>query len=279
MTRSIPELARSAERLRFRIAWHQGGDRARLVALRAELLERAPFHPLALNFRAREALPETFLGPPPPELAELGAAWLRDDLEGVLREARAIEHPRARLVLKQLGEDVELAGDTVDVLAAMGKPIDALAANPLYGTAQILAAQTAEARGEPLFRIPLLAPVRRVEGRLELPTNISDRACSAWSAWNRAVSGPLNDELPPGSAGHRALLEAWRAGEDAAPGFREDPNLEIRRLDRLERARLLEAYEWSCGLNVSNAGAFRTWAAKNPKALRRLWTEGLRKLS
>ena len=77
----IPALARAAERLRFRAAWHQGADDARLAALRAELLERNPWHPIALNFRARAALPETFLPPPEPELAPLGVAFLRDDLD------------------------------------------------------------------------------------------------------------------------------------------------------------------------------------------------------
>ncbi|HJN74990.1 MAG TPA: hypothetical protein QGF58_13765 [Myxococcota bacterium] len=291
----IPALARAAERLRFRAAWHQGADDARLAALRAELLERNPWHPIALNFRARAALPETFLPPPEPELAPLGVAFLRDDLDEVRRLATASKTPRARLALAQValsrGEVVDLdCDDTVDVLvvrAAMKRAVgdlpgslalaaEALTANPLYGTARVLLAEVNEAQGSTLIRLPLMAPVERTNGRLVHTRNLSDGARAAWTAWNRAVSSPGNGELPPGSAGHRALLEAWRARPQTAPRFREDPNLEIARLDRWEREGLLAAYEWSCGLTRANSEAFRRWAVEGSSSLRRLWREGLR---
>ena len=276
MSLPVPELARATEALRFRLAWHQGGDPARLQALTDELQERSPWHPIALNLRARAALPETFLPPPEPGLAELGAAWLRGDAARVVALAREAGSRRARLVLAQLGEPVEALGDSVEELAAARRPVDALVRNPLYGTARVLLVERARAEGRPMLRLPLVAPVQRREGRLSLPRTLSERAARAWTAWHRAVSSPLNTDLPPGSAGHRALLEAWRAGDEAPARFREDPDPEIRRLDQLDREGLLPAYEWSCGLAPSNAPAFRAWAAQDRGTLRRLWTEGLR---
>ena len=292
---SLPQLARAAERLRFRLAWHQGGHDARLVELRQELLDRNPWHPIALNFRARAALPETFLPPPPADLAGIGEAFLRGDLDEASQRCAASSHAHARLGRAQLavaaGETVEdLDGSTVDVLVgraaqlrargdlegARALAVEALTKNPLYGTARVLLSQVGDELKEPILRVPLLAPVQRSEGALSLPSSLSERSRRAWTAWNRAVSSPLNHDLPPGSAGHRALLDAWRRAGPEAAGLRDDPDTEILRLEAWSDSGLLEAYEWSSGLDQSNAVAFRSWAAQGEDSLRRLWSEGLR---
>jgi hypothetical protein len=75
---------------------------------------------------------------------------------------------------------------------------------------------------------------------------------------------------------HRALLNAWRSQPDEPAFYREDPNTGIEVLDRWERDGLLEAYEWTTGLNFRNVDAFRKWkeGAANG-ALLRFWEAGV----
>jgi len=261
-------LAARAERLRFRIEHRQGGDPERLAGMVRALLNHLPEHPITLNFRARAALPEGTLPRPSRALEPVARDWLRGDVAGALRGARAAaaEGPRARITLGDLlchaGDDegaercYRVADEQLrarglpsaaltarlgrcalrrgEPEAAWGHAAGALAMNPLWGTARVVLAEAARALGTPLLAWP---PV------VDLPPDDPDR--------------------PPGLSTCRAAL--------AAP----DPDRSLATLGRLEREGLLAACLWSVGLSASNAADFRDWRDREAVTLRRFWREGV----
>jgi hypothetical protein len=299
----ISKLLRSVEagRLRERFGLGRTGDQA---AREAELQRRAPWHPTALTLRAREALPETLLGPPPAHLREAALAFQRGRPELALELARAASGPWADVLVGDLSlllgdpSQARLAydraldglGPLADLLARVGRAqleqgrhdqawataADSLVLNPLLGSARQLLEDAASAAGVPTLRLPLRAPVKRTGGRMEATRRLSPRASAAWSAWNRAASSPEAAALPPGSVPHAALLQAWTRTEGRAPRYREHDDLELHTLLRWQEQGLIAAYEWSTGLNPANASAYNEERRKAEKTLRRFWLEGLK---
>ncbi|MCP4809916.1 MAG: hypothetical protein GY913_08220 [Proteobacteria bacterium] len=294
----LPELAREAERLRFRQEWHLPVDPARVVEVQSELLRRHPWHPLALNIRALEVLPETGLPSPGDSLAPAARLFARGDLAGTL--AALVPDPRtddtrARvlLLLGELDQAAALADRANrrlpgrpsllalrgrirlgqgDNRGAWGDAIEALVQNPLHGGARVLLRAAGSATGRKLLRIPLRAPVRPTDDGIEPLQKLSDRALAAWRAWHRA--GASVEDLAPGAASHLALLTAWRGAGGPDERFDESDHT-IQTLDRWQRSGLLTAYEWSTGLTPATAEAFRTWNTSGHEDLRRFWRDGL----
>ena len=300
----IVALARAAERLRFRIHHHLGGDAGRLEGLLADLNQLNPWHPIALNDRARRALPETFPTRPSPAIAPTARAFQRGLFDEALRLSTQVASQDAPALLVQadlqalLGQDalptLEAAADALGhlppvrlrlarahlaagrTMPAFREVCHALARNPLYGTARDTHGQIAKLMGHDRISIPVRSPVRFVAGHPHYPDTLSPRARVAWRAWVSARQEHDRQPLPPGATAHRALLNAWRSQPDEPAFYREEPNTGIEVLDRWERDGLLEAYEWTTGLNFRNADAFRKWkeGAANG-ALLRFWEAGV----
>ncbi len=304
LEKDIVALARRAERLRFRIAHHLAGDPALLEGLLAELAQLNPWHPLAMNDRARRALPETFTPAPGPTIATAARLFLQGRLEEAAEATQGLEDAAlVRCDLECLRGEVDRAEEALEAAAtvfgllppvrvraarlallrgdgdgAWLESSQALADNPLYGTARQLHGQAAAMTKTRRISLPVRSPVRFVEGHAHYPSTLSPRARAAWRAWAQARDLKGTDTVPPGAPAHAALLEAWRQEPEEPPFYREDPNTEIQTLERWEREDLLIAYQWSAGLSSRNAAAFRRWKAGSGDTLLRFWKRGVLQL-
>lgn len=179
-------LAEQYERLRFAIEHQLSVDTRALHALETQLLATAPEHPFALNLRAGRALPETLLPPPPHELRPAARALRDGDLPRALVETtradvsgsavlscamgdllllqgqpkdaeERFQHAYATLgplppLLTRLGRTAELLKNPAD---AWSLTVQALTANPLWGTARWQLRRLGESRGLLLAPLPL----------------------------------------------------------------------------------------------------------------------------
>jgi hypothetical protein len=303
----IVALARTAERLRFRIRHHLGGDAGRLEGLMADLNQLNPWHPIALNDRAERALPETFAPAPSPDIAVAARLFQKGDIEGALGSATAVAAHDAPSLLVQADLQVLQGQDPSAVLdaaiealgplpvvrlrlsrmhLAAGRPkqafqeaAHALAANPVYGSAREAHGLACAGLSKTRVSIPVRSPVRFLAGHAHYPDTLSPRARAAWRAWTSARDSQDVHTTPPGGPAHRALLDAWRAQPDEPAFYREDPNTELKVLDRWDREGVLEAYEWSSGLSFRNADAFRKYKeGADNGALLKFWKSGVLQL-
>lgn len=289
------------ERARFRVLFGLSADRARATQLEQLVLHRAPEHPLVQNHRARLAMPETELPPPPLALSEAARAFLRGRIRQALTLAEAVPGPRAEVMRGDLlllldSPDAAHAferareglGDLPPLLARLarcelnaGAPerahdlcVSALCDNPLLGTARVLLRASLEALKRPWTPIPMRVPVKRSGDRLLLPKGVTEQETEIWRAWWTATLNAPEDEHPPGASAHAALLAQMPTTPISGP-----TGAVLRRVSTLHQADLLPAYQWARGLTSSNAQVFKTWRRHNPAALRRLWTEGVTLLS
>lgn len=303
----IVALARTAERLRFRIRHHLGGDPGRLEGLMADLNQLNPWHPIALNDRAERALPETFAPAPSLDIAPAARLFQQGDIEGALASATTVaaHDPPSLLVqadlMVLLGQNpssvLQRAFEALGPLAvvrlrlsrmhlASGQPkqafaeaAHALASNPVYGSAREAHGLACAGLGHTRVSIPVRSPVRFLAGHAHYPDTLSPRARAAWRAWTGARDGQDLHTVPPSGPAHRALLQAWRAHPDEPAFYREDPNTELKVLDRWDRENVLEAYEWSSGLSFRNAAAFRKYKkGADNGALLKFWKSGVLQL-
>ncbi|MCB9763111.1 MAG: hypothetical protein H6739_25140 [Alphaproteobacteria bacterium] len=237
-------LALRAERLRFRLRYHLGGDPRRLATLVEGLRREVPYHPLVLNIAAWETLPETALPPAETALSPAAEHFRAGRFEEALAAARALGSPAARLaqgdVALHLGRLDEAEGCYQDAARALGPlpplltrhgtvalrredldgawamAVEALVGNPLYGTARRMLVELAELRGGWLVPLPL-----------------------------RVTPGFSEAEV-------RAVRDHWHA-------------------EGLE-----EAAVHVHTLSVERAPDFRRWSLDHPQALRRFFDQGLR---
>ncbi len=300
------QLAQEAERLRFRLAHHLGGDPERLEGLLQQLERRVPHHPVARTARAEAALPETALPGPPPELAGSAEAWLAGDPQAALIAARRAlserDHPRTRTTVGDLcwflGRGEEALGCWESVRARLGplpallvrlgraalkggragealeRAVQALLANPLHGTATILLGHAHRARGREVLPVPLPPQVAQVDGELRLARGLGARSRAAWLAGLEAARAADPGELPPGATAVQVLLATWRALPE---GDRKEQRASwpLQALERWERDRVLETYLWAVGLSAETAHGFRARRDRAAERDRRFWTEGV----
>lgn len=232
-------LAWTVEDLRFRVCYGLPADAHRLRALEEQLEALDPSHPLVLNRKAALALPEHF-PPPEPALTPAALAFRKGEHAAsaeLLRPlaARAVPGAQAALgdVLLALGQaqDAERcyqearsregAGPTVlarlarcrllhdDPRAAAGLSAEALAQNPLYGTARAIREEAAEARRRRL--LPLPAPDRLDPQTKALLERL--RSLGLFEAWRHTATlcpakAPTFREWRD-AGGARALLTLW----------------------------------------------------------------------
>ncbi len=301
------QLAREAERERFRLLHGLGGQPERLEGLLRELEVRVPHHPVARTARGWAALPETALPAPPENLAAAAQAWLDGDLAGA-REAAAtaraeLDHPRTTVTLGDLAWQAGEATLAVrhwrvarGVLGALpplevrlgraafarqrhGEALDhaarALVENPLYGTAAVLLGHVCIAGGGSPIPVPLPPQVRQIDGQLQLSRGLGPRARRVWLRALEAARTAPPDELPPGQTAALTLVATWR--ELPSDGRRADrAEWPLRQLDAWEREGLLDVYLWAVGLDAGNAEAWRGWRQQHTDAVRRFWSEGTR---
>jgi hypothetical protein len=290
-------LVHDFERARFRVLFGLSVDRKRADQLEQQALQRAPEHPLVQNHRARRAMPETDLPPPPADLAPAARSFLRGQIRKALDQTDGIPGARAQVMrgdLMLLLDAPDAAdhfrqarselGDLPPLLARLarcqlnaGDPeqaralcVDALCDNPLLGTARVLLRAALEACKQPWSPIPMRVPVRRSGDRLLLPKNVTDAEAEIWRAWWTATLSAPDEELPPGAGAHAALLASLPGAPLKGPTAGV-----LSRVRALHQAGLLPAYQWSRGLTHTNARAFKLWRRHHPDALRRLWTEGI----
>ena len=242
-------LAWTVEDLRFRVLYGLPADAHRLRILEETFEAEDPTHPLVLNRKAALALPEHFpapdpaLGPAavafrkgeyvsaaellfplarrvPGALTALGDVLLAvgraEEAERRYLEARAKEGP-GPTVLARLARCRLLAGDA---RAAAGLSAEALAQNPLYGTARVVREEAAEARGRRLLALP-------TADRLDPQTKAlleHLRGLGLMEAWRYAATlcpakAPAFREWRDGG-GERQLLALW--GEALEVAEREE---------------------------------------------------------
>jgi tetratricopeptide (TPR) repeat protein len=283
-------LALEAETLRFRLSHHLGGSPKRLKELLAALEFKVPHHPVVRNQHAWLALPETALPAPPPELAAAASAWLAGDVNLALAKAREAsriqEHPRTTTtiadlywslgqrrdavelwqevrdktgplppLLTRLGRAALVAGRTEDALEGA---VQALSANPLYGTAFVLLSHTHRAQGHEILPVPLPNQIRHIDGQLRMVQELGARAETAWLKALEAARNAPPQESPPGRTAASTLTKTWLA---LAPdtGRRDAPaEWPLRALCRWQKAGLLDTYLWAVGLTPLTADLFRT---------------------
>ena len=297
----IVRLARMAERLRFRIDHHLGGDPARLEGLLADLNQLNPWHPVALTDRARRALPETFGPPLPPSIAPCARLFQQGRVDEAAQAAESVPEaalvrvdlallrgdiPRAVSALEEadamLGDIAVVRTRSASVALAQGhfehawsEASRALATNPLYGIARVVHGHVASRTQRQRISLPVRSPVRLEAGHAHYPSTLSPRARAAWRAWAKAREGQDLLTIPPGSVAHAALLAEWRRQPEEPAFYREDPNAEIEALDRWDREGLLAAYQWSTGLSYRNADAYRQWHKTGAAAMLAFWSQGM----
>ena len=243
-------LAWTVEDLRFRVSYGLPADAHRLRILEETFEAEDPTHPLVLNRKAALALPEHFPAPDPAlspaalafrkgeyvaavellfplagrrvpgALAALGDVLLAvgraEEAERRYLEARAKEGP-GPTVLVRLARCRLLAGDA---RAAAGLSAEALAQNPLYGTARAVREESAEARGRRLLALP--TPDRLDPQTKALLEHL--RGLGLMEAWRHAATlcparAPAFREWRDGG-GERQLLALW--GEALEVAEREE---------------------------------------------------------
>jgi hypothetical protein len=296
-------LARQAEQLRFRIDHHLGGDPEDLIKLLQQLEARVAHHAVVRNARAAQALPETVLPAPPPELSAAASAWIAGDAGQALAKGRRAlsdrPHPRTAVTVADLcwatgRPDEALAGweavrselgSLVPLLVRLGRAalvqgrtgealeraVQALGQNPLHGTAFVLLAHTHRARGAETVPVPLPARLAVVDGQLKLARGLGERARRAWTDALKAAREAPPDETPPGRSALHTLLQTWRS-LPVGSAKEQRVSWTVQALDRWERAGVLDSYLWAVGLNPDTAHAFRR--RPTPQARdQRFWTE------
>jgi hypothetical protein len=306
---SLSRLALEVEELQFSRAHGMETNSSRCERLTRLLVEGAPHHPVALNLRARAALPETML----PEAGEItrdiasafaarefsAALALARDLGGLSMEEEGLrEHTVGDLVFLTLGPAeaephfraaIQALGPLAPLLARLGRcalgagdwptarryAVRSLTENPLYGTALVLLFEAAHAEGESLLPIPIQARILTAPDGTRIDPSLSPRGRMAWESWLQARESSDFQERPPERSSTLRLIEAWRAGSDGQLAYSDSPNQELEALDRWERDGLLDAYLWFAGLNPENAHVFRTWRDTQRDSLERFWRHGV----
>jgi tetratricopeptide (TPR) repeat protein len=306
---SLSHLALEVEGLHFSRAHGMETDSNRCERLTRLLMEGAPHHPVALNLRARDALPETMLPESRGALKEVATAFAAGDFAAALDLARELgglsmkeaglrEHTLGDLVFLTRGPAeaephfraaLQALGPLAPLLARLGRcalgtgdwstarryAVRALTENPLYGTALVLLFEAAQAEGESLLPIPIQARIFGTPGGMRVDPSLSPRGRMAWEAWLRARETSDFRERPPERSSTLRLIEVWRAGSDGQLAYSDSPNQELEALDRWERDGLLDAYLWFAGLNHENAAVFRNWRDAHRDTAERFWREGV----
>jgi hypothetical protein len=273
------------------------------------LVEGAPHHPVALNLRARAALPETMLPESGEALRDIASAFAAGDFSAALALARdlgdlsmeeeglreqtlgdlvfltqgpAEAEPHFRTAIQGLGPLAPLlarlgrcALGTGDSPTASRYAVRSLTENPLYGTALVLLFEAAQAEGKTLLPIPIQARIFTAPGGVRVDPSLSPRGRMAWESWLQARETSDFQERPPERSSTLRLIEAWRAGSDGQLAYSDSDNQELEALDRWERDGLLDAYLWFAGLNPENAHVFRTWRDAHRDTAERFWRQGV----
>lgn len=286
------------ERLRFKALWQLGAAPVELERLEREVLLTAPAHPLVMNHRARLALPETELPPPPRGLSGIAKAWLMGDIRAARGLAEKHKGPRIQVIRGDLAlaerahqqalEHYSLAervfGTHPPLLArqarchlslgehqqAKQRVVLALSINPLYGSARTLRWEVGAHAGTKLRPVPLQAPIQVKQGSLFIPKDMDEESQRVWQAW---YQGLLREDptRPPRSLAHEALLSAF-----GSRSIHHEGTQALCELLALWRGQeLLESYQWSMGLNPERAPQFRSWHDLNQDALHRFWDQGI----
>ncbi len=306
---SLARLALEVEELQFYRAHGMETDAGRCDRLTRLLVEGAPHHPVALNLRARRALPETMLPNSRGTLKEVATAFakgdpakaltLAEDLAGLTMEEDALRActvgdllfltrgpeeaaPHFRTSMQGLGPLAPLltrlgrcALSTGDWATARRYAVRSLTENPLYGTALVLLFEAVRGTGKTLLPIPIQARILAAPGGVRIDPSLSPRGRMAWETWLQARETSDFRERPPERSSTLRLIEAWRVGSDGQLAYSDAPNPELEALDRWERDGVLDAYLWFAGLNPENAPMFRSWRSDHRDTAEQFWREGV----
>ncbi|MEE2750570.1 MAG: hypothetical protein VX519_04005 [Myxococcota bacterium] len=308
---TISDLARTVEQIHFARSHHISTDNVEFEDLKRVLLQRAPFHPLALNLRAFDALPETALPAPSKRFSGIARAFMDGRYTDALSEAQGVvsqdmtDDEQARLYttigdLESLLGSIESAEDCFrkallilgplpplharlgrcaflrgDADTARSRAIRALVENPIYGTAMVLYLEACRSRSIQLLPIPVQAGLVRTQSGWVATPDLSPKAVRAWEAWLNARASCTLEEFPPERTPTLALIQAWRSGTNDDLSYTDTPNPELDALERMERDGILDGYLWFAGLDSSNANQWRAWKQEHPRTMERFWSEGL----
>ena len=268
MTNSVPDISTlsvEVERLRFASEFGLPTDHGRLLQLSLELSTRVPRHPVSLNIRAFQTLPETGLPTPSNLLSEAASLFAQQDFGGALESAkRALkaveascnsptEQGRAQVVVGDLllltGNTNEaescflqansLLGDLPPITLRLGQvkytqglineahnfARDALSVNPLYGSAMMLFWESAIKQGRQLAPLPL--PERASVDSSNTMRIDPNLNGRALLAWKAWLLAEPSQALhaPPKMGQYEALVEAWRRETEQHAEQYDDPAL------------------------------------------------------
>ena len=263
--RTIANLSLEVERLRFASDFNLPTDHGRLLQLSLELSTRVPRHPVSLNIRAFQTLPETGLPSPPKLLSEAASFFTQRDFASALGSAQSalktlesssnslIEQGRAQVVVGDLllltGSTQEaescflqansLLGDLPPVILRLGQvkyaqgrlddahslARDALSVNPLYGSAMMLFWESATKQGRQLAPLPL--PERASVDSSNNRRIDPNLNGRALHAWKAWLLAEPSIGLhdPPKMGRYEALVGAWRSATDEHAEQYDDPAL------------------------------------------------------
>jgi tetratricopeptide (TPR) repeat protein len=261
----ISTLSLEVERLRFASEFGLKTDHGRLLQLSLELSTRVPRHPISLNIRAFQFLPETGLPRPSKHLSEAASMFAKRDFTGALESAKsalkAIEatsnsltnQGRAMVVIGDLllliGKTKQaesffldansLLGDLPPIILRLGQvkysqglsddahslAREALSVNPLYGSAMMLFWESAIKQGRQLAPLPL--PERAT---VDSSSNMRiDPSLSgrALLAWKAWLLAKPSEtpHSPPKKGQYNALVAAWRNQNEDQAEQYDDPSL------------------------------------------------------
>jgi len=303
------QLARLVDRLRFLTEHELKGGQADIREKGKRLLAQLDDHPLAMNFKAFEILPESALPAPSPSFGPVAQLFS----EGKATEALALAattvhktpHPRSwvnygdlqvlhkdlpgaeasyRRALEELGKTppIELRFGRIEALhqrwdAAHRKAISALSDNPLYGSARFLWAESANAIGRLAVNIPISERVYYGPAGNRLYDNsLSEAAREAWRCWADIDQQLGATETPPKQSAYEALIASWRQNrnQNSDPGYidpSQDADNDLQILESIDARGLLGPYLWSIGLGHSNADVFRSWITSNRGRMTQFW--------
>jgi|GEM_PF-2814780 len=263
--KDISALSFEVERLRFTTDFGLSTEHGRLLQLSLELSSRVPRHPISLNIRAFQVLPETALPQPPSALKEAAALFIKKDLNSATQSATAalevleqgnnslIEQGRAQVVIGDLlllqGQTVEaercfiqanaILGDLPPIVNRLGqvkfeqKRFDeahslaktALSTNPLYGSAMMLFWESAIKQGRQLAPLPM--PERAtIDSSNEMRIDPTLTG-KALRAWQAWLMAVPSDTMyaPPKKGQYDALLKEWAARGEQTAERYDDPGL------------------------------------------------------
>ena len=303
------QLARLVDRLRFLTEHDLKGGQADIQEKGKRLLAQLDDHPLAMNFKAFEVLPETALPAPSPSFGPVAQLFSEGKTEEALSLAtttiQSEPHPRSwvnygdlqilhndlqgaegsyRRALEELGKipPLEMRFGRVEALhqrweAAYRKAISALSDNPLYGSARFLLAESAKAMGRVAVNIPIAERVYYGPAGNRLYDNsLSEAAREAWRSWADIDQQLGATETPPKKSAYESLIASWRQNRNKNndPGYidpTQDADSDLQVLESIDARGLLRPYLWTIGLGHSNAEAFRHWVTSNRGRLTQFW--------